>query len=90
MSLANNIPPIVTINQLCSLMGISRSRYYQLLSEDIILPPIYSTESKRPYYTKEMAERNLEVKRSNTGVNGKVSDVNYKFPLTTTISTVFW
>ncbi|MCK4887741.1 MAG: hypothetical protein KAS96_10155 [Planctomycetes bacterium] len=67
-----NIPEIVTINKLCSLMGISRSRYYQILSEGLILPPIYAPNSKRPYYTREMALRNLQVKRDSLGVNNKI------------------
>ena len=65
------IPEIVSINQLCSLMSISRSRYYQILSEGLILPPVYS-DSKRPYFTRELALRNLEVKKNNVGVNGKI------------------
>lgn len=72
MNNQNDIPEIVSINQLCALMGISRSRYYQILNEKLILPPIYSPDSKRPYYTKEMALRNLQVKRDSTGVNGKI------------------
>ncbi len=66
------IPEIVSINQLCSMMGISRSRYYQILSEGLILPPIHSPDSKRPYFTREIALRNLEVKKNNIGVNGKI------------------
>ncbi len=68
----NAIPEIVSINQLCSLMSISRSRYYQILSEGLILPPIHSPNSKRPYFTREMAIRNLEVKKNNIGVNKKI------------------
>lgn len=67
----NSLPEIISINQLCSLMGISRSRYYQILSEGLILPPTHS-DSQRPYFTKEMALRNLEVKKNNIGVNGKI------------------
>ena len=37
-----SIPEIVSINQLCSMMSISRSRYYQILAEGLILPPIFS------------------------------------------------
>ena len=66
-----SIPEIVSINQLCNLMGISRSRYYQILSEGLILPPVYS-DSKRPYFTRGLALRNLEVKKNNIGVNGKI------------------
>ena len=65
------IPEIVSIYQLCSLMGISRSRYYQILSEGLIHPPVH-TDSKRPYFTRELALRNLEVKKNNIGVNGKI------------------
>ena len=65
------IPEILSINQLCSLMGISRSRYYQILSEGLIHPPVY-TDSKRPYFTRELAIKNLEVKKNNFGVNGKI------------------
>lgn len=67
----NSIPEVVSINQLCSLMSISRSRYYQILDEGLIVPPIFS-DSKRPYFTREMALRNLEVKKNNVGVNGKI------------------
>jgi hypothetical protein len=65
------IPDYLSINQLCSLMGISRSRYYQLISEGLILPPVQS-DSKRPYFTRELALKNLEVKKNNIGVNGKI------------------
>jgi hypothetical protein len=65
------IPEIVSINQLCNLMGVSRSRYYQILSEGLIHPPVYS-DSNRPYFTRELALMNIAVKRNNTGVNGKI------------------
>jgi len=67
----NSLPEIISINQLCSLMSISRSRYYQILSEGLILPPILS-DSKRPYFTRELALKNLAVKKNNIGVNGKI------------------
>ena len=65
------VPEIVSINQLCTLMGISRSRYYQILSEGLICPPVHS-DSKRPYFTRELALKNLAVKKNNIGVNGKI------------------
>lgn len=65
------IPEIVSINQMCSLMSISRSRYYQILSEGLIHPPVYS-DSNRPYFTRELALMNLAVKKNNIGVNGKI------------------
>ena len=66
-----NIPEILSITQMAKLLNLSRSRFYQLVSEGIFLPPIYS-ENKRPYFTFEMAEKNLEGKKNNVGVNGKI------------------
>lgn len=67
-----HIPDIVSIQKLCFLMGISRSRYYQILSAGFIAPPIYSLESKRAYFPRELAEKNISVIRNNLGLNGKV------------------
>ena len=66
-----SIPEIVSINQLCALMNISRARYYQILSEGLLHPPIYS-DSNRPYFTRELALMNIAVKKNNIGVNGKI------------------
>lgn len=65
------IPEIVSINQLCSLMSISRGRYYQILAEGLLHPPVYS-DSNRPYFTRELALENIAVKKNNIGVNGKI------------------
>ena len=73
MSVDNNsIPEILSITQMANLLDLSRSRFYQLTSEGIFLPPIYSTSNKRPYFTAEIAQRNIAVKRHNLGVNGKI------------------
>ncbi len=66
------IPENLSINQLCALMCISRSRFYQLLNDRFILPPVYSLDSKRPFYTRSIAEKNLSFVRNNKGWNNKV------------------
>ncbi len=66
------IPPVVSMTQMAKLLNLSRSRFYQLITEKILLPPIYSLNSKRPYFTEEMARQNLEVRRSNVGINGQI------------------
>ena len=68
----SHIPAVLNISQMARLLNLSRSRFYQLLNENILLPPIYSLDTKRPFYTAEMAQRNIEAKRNNVGVNGKV------------------
>ena len=74
MSVDNNpnIPDVLSISQMAKLLNLSRSRVYQLASEGVFLPPIYSADTKRPYYTADMARRNLEAKINNKGINGKI------------------
>ena len=74
MSVDNNlnIPEILSITQMSELLNLSRSRFYKLMSENIFLPPIYNVANKRPYFTSDMAEKNLQVKRNNLGMNGRI------------------
>ena len=66
------VPAVLSITNMAKLLHISRSRFYQLINQGILLPPVYSLKSKRPFYTQELAQRNLEVKRSNLGINGDI------------------
>ena len=66
------IPAAVSMTQMARLLNMSRSRFYQLINEGILLPPIYSLTNKRPFYTDEMAQRNLEVRKNNVGINGQI------------------
>lgn len=67
-----HIPPMISVSEMGRLLGISRSRLYQLIDSGIILPPAYLIDSHRAVYTEEMARRNLQVKQQNTGINGQI------------------
>ena len=62
---------IVSVTEMASMLGMSRSRLYQLIKEGILLGPIYDVQTKRPFYSSEMISRNLEANRRNCGINGK-------------------
>jgi hypothetical protein len=66
------IPEAVGMSQMAKLLHLSRSRLYQLIEHGVLLNPVYLITNKRPIYTREMAMRNLEVKKNNVGVNGQV------------------
>lgn len=66
------IGDVVSIQQLCSLLSISRSRYHQLVNAGYLAPPVYTMDSRRAYFTRDLAEKNLSVVRNNVGLNGKV------------------
>ncbi len=68
----NNIPAVVSMSQMAKLLQLSRSRLYQLVDSDVLLPPLYLLSNKRPIYTKEMALKNMDVKFNNVGINGQI------------------
>jgi len=70
----NIFPEYISCSQMARLLNLSRSRFYMLIApeEGIFLPPIYNIETKRPFYTRKMAQTNLDCKRKNQGVNGKI------------------
>jgi hypothetical protein len=77
MKTDETIPAVVSIGLMCRLLNLSRARFYSLtsaldMSKCFFLPPIYSLESKRPYYSRELAQQNIDFKRNSTGWNQKI------------------
>lgn len=67
-----NIPEYVNVSTMAKMLGLSRSRLYQLIDQGILLKPIYAEQSKRPVYSREIILKNLEVKKNNVGINGQI------------------
>lgn len=68
----HNIPEYVSVTVMAKLMQLSRARMYQLIDQGVLEKPVYLISNKRPVYTRELALRNLEVKRNHVGVNGQI------------------
>ena len=60
----------VTVAEMARAVGLSRSRFYQLIGSAFPYP-IYDVMTKRPFYPPELQERCLDVRRRNLGINGK-------------------
>lgn len=60
---------VVSVSEMARLVGLSRSRFYQLLDAGIFPRPMY--DGRRPVYTEELQKQCLEVKQRNLGVNGR-------------------
>jgi len=61
----------VTVSEMARMVGLSRARFYQLMNEGVFPLPVYSVETRRPFYPSDLQETCLEVRRKNCGVNGK-------------------
>jgi hypothetical protein len=53
------------------MVGLSRSRFHQLLQSGVFPKPAIDPESKRPFYDSEGQAVCLQVRQRNCGVNGK-------------------
>ena len=62
---------VVSVAEMARMCGLSRARFYQLMNEGVFPPPVYHIETRRPFYTEEMQQTCLEVRKRNCGVNGK-------------------
>jgi len=61
----------VTKSEMARMVGLSRQRFDQLVKAGAFPYPVYSLETRRPFYTEELQQVCLEVRRRNFGVNGK-------------------
>src|SRR5271170_6487813 len=59
----------VTIAEMARMVGLSRSRFYQLIGK--AMPEPSRDEAGRPYYSEEQQRTILEVRRRNCGIDGK-------------------
>ena len=59
----------VTVAEMSRMLGLSRSRLYQLIGT--AFPEPSRDENGRPYYSEEQQRLCLEVRRRNCGIDGK-------------------
>src|SRR4051812_26915169 len=60
----------VSVTQMAKMVGMSRASFYEHVARGHFLKPLYATGSRRPVYTAEMQQQNLEVRSNKKGVNG--------------------
>ena len=62
---------VVTVTEMARMVGLSRARFYQLVSEGVFPPPVYCVSTRRPIYVEDLQKMCLEVRHRNCGVNGR-------------------
>lgn len=66
----SNLKPIVSVRELCQMLHLSRSRYYQLVNSGFFPKPLIDERSKRPYYDAALQKKILESRDSGIGADG--------------------
>lgn len=62
---------VVTVSEMARMVGLSRSRFYQLVEAGVFPQPVYSVANRRPIYLEDSQKVCLMVKQRNCGVNGQ-------------------
>jgi hypothetical protein len=62
--------PIVSISEICQMIELSRSRYYQLVNSGFFPKPLHDPRSKRPYYDIKLQKEIVECRQSGIGCDG--------------------
>lgn len=70
MSEQNETKAAVSVAEMARMIGLSRSRFYQLIGTAFPLP-LRQPETERPIYTEEQQKICMEVRRRNCGIDGK-------------------
>jgi len=61
----------VSKSEMARMVGLSRTRFRQLVDQGVFSQPVHDIRTKRPFYTEELQRACLEVRRKNCGINGQ-------------------
>lgn len=64
--------PIVSISELCQMLQLSRSRYYQLVNSGFLPKPLTDERSKRSYYDVTLQQKCIEAREKGIGADGSM------------------
>jgi len=62
---------VVSVSEMARMVGLSRSRFYQLVEAGVFPQPVFMVCNHRPIYVESAQIVCLEVRRRNCGVNGQ-------------------
>ncbi|HEY8668472.1 MAG TPA: hypothetical protein VIL86_17625 [Tepidisphaeraceae bacterium] len=66
------------MSEMAALCSLSRARFYELVRSGVMPPPCYDLHTRRPLYPAEVQSLCLEIKRTNTGFDGRYVLFNQK------------
>ena len=70
---SDELPAVVSVSQMAKRVGLSRSRFYDLVKVGIFPSPVYCLCTRRPMFLTEQQAECLRVRSTNIGVNGQSS-----------------
>ena len=68
---SENLKAVCSVSEMAQLVGLSRSRFYQLQKQGVFPHPLYDIATKRPFYPQHLQKRCLEIRNTGIGDNSQ-------------------
>lgn len=67
----HDLVAICSVTEMAAQLGLSRSRFYQLMKAGVFPPPVRCERMNRPFYPADLQQRCMEIRRTRIGLNGE-------------------
>jgi hypothetical protein len=62
----------VSVSETASRCGLSRTHFHALIKNGIMPPPCYDLKTRKPFYTREILDDCLRIRRTNVAFDGSL------------------
>src|SRR4051794_19963200 len=62
----------VSVSEAAARCGLSRTHFHALVKSGIMPPPCYDLKTRKPFYTRELLEECLRIRRTNVAHDGRL------------------
>ncbi|MHC4131287.1 MAG: helix-turn-helix transcriptional regulator [Planctomycetota bacterium] len=66
-----DLKAVCSVSEMARKVSLSRARFYQLQKNGVFPKPVYLHHSGRPFYTLDLQQKCVEVRKTGIGFNGK-------------------
>ncbi|MHC5061242.1 MAG: helix-turn-helix transcriptional regulator [Planctomycetota bacterium] len=68
----DDLKAVCSVTEMAKKLGLSRARFYQLQKMGVFPVPIYCLRTKRPFYSFDLQQKCIEIRKTGIGNNGQI------------------
>jgi hypothetical protein len=62
----------VSVSEAAARCGLSRTHFHALVKNGVMPPPCYDLKTRKPFYTRELLDECLRIRRTNVSFDGRI------------------
>ena len=71
LSLEIELKAVCSVTELAGILGLSRTRFYQLQRMGVFPMPVFCIRTKRPFYPLDLQKKCIEIRKTGIACNGQ-------------------